>query len=55
MKQSPRKVETVAEYKARLRRTALDLPEELVTKAVRSMPKKIKEVRDAKGGSIKSD
>ena len=55
LQRAPKKVETVAEYKARLRRTALALPKELVTKAVGSMPKKIKEVRDAKGGSIKSD
>ena len=52
---APKKVETVAAYKARLRRAALDLPKGLVMKAVGSMPKKIKEVRDAKGGSIKSD
>lgn len=52
---APKKVETVAAYKSRLRRTALNLPQELVTKAVHSIPKKIKEVIDAKGGNIKSD
>ena len=55
LKCAPKKVETVVAYKARLRLTALNLPKEMVTKAVRSMPEKIKQVIDAKGGSIKSD
>ena len=55
LKCAPKKIETVVAYKARLRLTALNLPKAMVAKAVRSMPKKIKQVIDAKGGSIKSD
>ena len=51
----PKKVEGVEEYKRRLKRTALGLPSEVVMKAVRSMPRKIKEVSAARGACIRSD
>ena len=51
----PRGVETVAAYKARLRRTALRLPTRIVRSAVESMPKRMKAVVQARGGNIKCD
>ena len=51
----PKKVESVEEYKRRLKRTALRLPSEVVRKTVRSMPRKIKEVSAARGACIRSD
>ena len=47
--------ETVAEFKARLRRAALGLPKAAVQKAASSMKRRIKEVYDAKGKKIKGD
>ena len=55
IKNAPKKVETVAEYKKRLRLTALRLPSEFVSKAVCSIPKRMKAVVEAKGGNIKCD
>ena len=52
---APERVETVAEYKKRLRRTALRLPTSLVTRAVRAMPARMQAVVNAKGYSIKND
>ena len=52
---APKRVETVAEYKKRLRLTALRLPRALVAKAVASMPKRMRAVVTAKGHSIKKD
>ena len=52
---APERVETVAEYKKRLRRTALRLPASLVTRAVRAMPARMQAVVNAKGYSIKND
>ena len=52
---TPKRVETVAEYKKRLRLTALRLPAQVVSAAVRSMPTRMKAVVDAKGGNIKRD
>lgn len=52
---TPKDVETVVAYKKRLRITALRLPRSLVTKAVRSMPKRMRAVVAAKGHSIKAD
>ena len=51
----PKDVETVAAYKARLRRTALRLSSETVTGAVRAIPKRMRAVVEAKGYSIKND
>jgi len=55
IKNTPKKVETVAEYKKRLRLTALRLPSEFVKRAVCSIPKRMKAVVEAKGGNIKRD
>ena len=55
VKNMPKKVETVAEYKKRLRLTTLRLPSELVGKIVRSIPARMKAVVEAKGGNIKCD
>ena len=52
---APKRVESVAEYKKRLRMTALRLPPSLVTKAVASMPSRMCAVVNAKGYSIKQD
>ena len=52
---TPKRVETVQEYKKRLRLTALRLPSTLVTKAVGAMPKRMRAVVEAKGHSIKID
>ncbi len=55
MASTPKKIETVAEYKKRLRLTALRLPRAEVTKAVGKMSSKIRELKDARGGNIPSD
>ena len=47
--------ETVAQYKARLRRTALALPEALVRKAVAAMRHRARAVIAAKSGNTKCD
>lgn len=52
---APTKLETVAQYKARLRKTALGMPRSAVEKAVAKMAEKIRELKDAKGGNIRSD
>ena len=52
---APRNVETVAAYKKRLRLTALRLPRNGVTRAVRAMPKRMRAVVEAKGYNIASD
>ena len=46
------KKETVVEFKARLRKTALGLPESVVKKAVMSMKRRLTQIVDAKGGLI---
>ena len=55
VKGAPGRLETVQEYKKRLRRTALRLPTALVTRAVRAMPSRMRAVVHAKGHSIKAD
>ena len=55
LKNTPKEVETVAAYKKRLRLTALRLPASVVTKAVASIPKRMKAIVDAKGQSVKCD
>ena len=55
VKKAPKRVETVEEYKRRLRRTALGLPRSYVSKCVLSMPKRMRLVSEAKGYSIKAD
>ena len=55
VKKAPKRVETVEEYKRRLRRTALGLPQSYVSKCVLSMPKRMRLVSEAKGYSIKAD
>lgn len=52
-KATPKKIETVKAYKARLRRTALRLPKKFVRKAVLAMPKQ--QVLEAKGKNIPRD
>ena len=52
---APREVESVSAYKKRFRLTALRLPRDLVTRAVRAMPGRMRAVVDAKGHSIKCD
>ena len=52
---TPKKLETVVEYKARLRSTALRLPRAVVSKAVNNMAARIRQVKDAKGGNIPRD
>ena len=52
---APTRVESVQEYKKRLRLTALRVPAPLVTKAVGAMPGRMRAVVDAKGYSIKRD
>jgi hypothetical protein len=51
LKKEPRH-ETVAGYKARLRRTALAIPEAVIRKAVLSIRKRAQQVFDADGGDI---
>ena len=55
LKNTPKRVETVKEYKARMRKTALNLPRDIVTSALRSIPRRIQGMLDAKGGNIKGD
>ena len=55
LQNTPKKLETVAEYKARLRSTALRLPRVVVSKAVNNMAARIRLVKDAKGGNIAQD
>ena len=52
---APPEVETVAAYKKRLRLTALRLPQRIVSRAVASMPKRMKAVAEAGGHSIPKD
>ena len=52
---SPKKLETVAAYKRRLRTTALRLPDSFVSKTVRAMAGKLRQMQDAKGHHIRSD
>ena len=47
--------ETVGEFKARLRRTALRLPAELIKKAVASIRKRAAAIVEAEGGDISCD
>ena len=54
LKKEPRH-ETVAGYKARLRRTALAIPEAVIRKAVLSIRKRAQQVFDADGGDIPRD
>ncbi len=55
MAKNPPKKETQAQYKARLRRVAMGIPETLVRAAVMSIRKRAKMVVTAKGGDIKRD
>ena len=55
IERAPKTLETVAQYKKRLRATALRLPTQLVSAAVRSMPSRMRAVVDAKGGNISQD
>ena len=52
---APKHVETVCEYKKRLRLTALRLSPSVVAKAVQAMPSRMRAVVDAKGYAIKAD
>ena len=52
---APGRVETVAEYKKRMRLTALRLPRSVVAKAVSSMPSRMAAVVEAKGSAVKKD
>ena len=52
---TPKKVESVDQYKARLRRTAFGLPKSVVTRAVSSMPKRMRAVVAAKGHCTQKD
>ena len=54
LKKEPRH-EPVAGYKARLRRTALAIPEAVIRKAVLSIRKRAQQVFDADGGDIPRD
>jgi hypothetical protein len=54
-KQKEPKNESQAQYKARLRRTAMALPAAVVRKAVMSIKKRAKAVVEAKGGDISRD
>ena len=54
LKKEPRH-ETVAGYKARLRRTALAISEAAIRKAVLSIRKRAQQVFDADGGDIPRD
>ena len=54
-KHTPPANETVEGYKARLKRTALRLPAELVKKVVAGIPKRAAAIVDAKGGNISLD
>lgn len=50
-----KKAESVKQFKKRLRRVAMSLPEGFVRKAVASMPKRARAVVSAKGGNISMD
>lgn len=54
LKKEPRH-ETVAGYKARLRRTALAIPEAVIRKAVLSIRKRAQQVFDVDCGDIPRD
>ena len=54
-KHTPTANETVEGFKARLKRTALRLPAELVKKVVAGIPKRAAAIVDAKGGNISLD
>ena len=49
----PKFEETVEEFKARLKRTALGLPAPLVSKAIRDMRRRVQQVLAEKGGLFK--
>ena len=49
------RVESPAEYKARLRRVARALPREALQKAVQAIYKRAQAVVDAKGGHVRFD
>ena len=56
LERSPtKKNETVASYKARLRRVALRLPAAVARKAVADMRRRAQAIVDAKGGNIPRD
>ena len=52
---APKTVESVRKYMKRLRLTALRLPTQLVSDAVRSIPTRMQAVAAAKGGNIQRD
>ena len=54
-KSAPARLESVKAYKARLRRTAMRLPEAFVRKTVLSLPKRIRQAIAAEGGNIPRD
>ena len=51
----PKRIETVAEYKQRMRKTGLSLPKAVVAKAVGRTATRVRMVKDAKGGNIPRD
>jgi len=55
LKRTSKAPETVDAYKKRLRRTALNLPRDVVRKAVLALPKRMRAVAAAKGGDIPRD
>ena len=55
LERAPKGRESVAAFKKRLRRTALNLPEAIVRKAIGAMPKRIQAVYEAKGQNIACD
>ena len=52
---APKTVETVAQYKKRMRLTALQLPAALVAKTVRKIPDRMRSDMAATGHNIKED
>lgn len=52
---TPKRVESIKAYKARLRKTALGLPKSYIRKVLSSMPRRVRQVIKAKGKSISRD
>ena len=55
LKSSMPRVETVADYKARLRRIALSIPQASIEAAMHNLRSRAKQVVDAKGKNIPRD
>ena len=54
-KQVPPRIESMADFKCRLRRTAMNIPKAVICKMLRGMKRRMQSIYDAGGGHIARD